>query len=357
MQVGFLKKVKFIKQIKHKSYKYYKESKFIFHKLYCIFLSLKFIITNFKNLINGNVFIVSKLAELGDIIACLAVFDYYSNEIKNKAIFYFNADRINLKLNDNISDINFKQEKVLSYYHWLSLRGMLNCFKKIKLIDLNLNGAWCYRTRKKYLINKLRINEHNYYNYGGLFSSSYNIPYNSILDNRDYSKKILKLEKYEDVLKMDNSKILVIVHANSNDKNRNWTIENWNKILKYFDNEKYCVIEVGFNKTITNNVVQYFPTNDLNKIFNLISKSQLFLGIDSSFAHVAEIFEIPAIIIIGIYNRFSYYIPYSSFYHKNKIKYLVRKNMPTKDIKVEDVQKKLNLVLNEINESEKTNFF
>lgn len=322
----------------------------ILHKAYCFLLSFKFIFYNFRVLTKGDVVIVSKLAELGDIIACTAIFDYLSDDIKGKTVFYVISTRIELDFDKNVKHFKFKKEVAQSYYHWLLLRKMVTFFKKNRIIDLNLNGAWCHKTNKKYFLNDTGINENNYYHYGGLFASAFNIPYYIIIENRNLSKQILKLESCEELVSIDKTKILVILHVKSRDEFRNWPIENWIKILENLDPLKYQIVEIGQEKCLDAKNIYFFPSTNLNQIFYLLSKGDIFIGIDSVFAHVAEIFEIPSLIIIGTLKRFAYQVPYSSYFHKNKLKYLIRKNLPIEKIEVIEVQNKLSLILKGINE-------
>lgn len=287
--------------------------------------------------------------ELGDIIACTAVFDYLSEELKDKSVFFIIDDRIELEFNQHIIYCRFKLYKVKSYYHWKLLKNILTFwFKKTIIYDLNYNGSWCYKTKKKYFLNSTHINENNYYFYGNLFTSSIHLPFSTILNSREFSKNLLKLENYDQILKVDYNRIKIIIHPLSNNKIRNWPFENWDNLLSSYDISKFQIIEIGREKSLRSNNVLHFNSTNLNQIFNLISKSDLFIGVDSSFAHVAEIFEIPSVIIIGKLYKFAYHIPYSSYYFKNNRKYLIRKNQPMEEIRVSEVKKKIEKVLIEV---------
>lgn len=87
--------------------------------------------------------------------------------------------------------------------------------------------------------------------------------------------------------------------------------------MRFLANKGYSVIEVGDKQVVSTsnkNYIDYTSNHNIQNIARVISKADLFIGIDSAFAHIANAFEIPGIIILGRYKNFEKYEVYSGFY-------------------------------------------
>lgn len=71
----------------------------------------------------------------------------------------------------------------------------------------------------------------------------------------------------------------------------------------------------------------------------IISKAKCFIGIDSGFAHFANAFDIPSVIILGEYRLFKKYMPYSGSFATRTGSVVIQNDGPASFVAVEDVCK------------------
>lgn len=112
-----------------------------------------------------------------------------------------------------------------------------------------------------------------------------------------------------------------VVHCNSSEQARNWTSEGWNRIAKELMAKGLRVVEVGTEKVIVSDNPQYRDLTGIQHIpdvIKTISEARFLMGCDSCFAHAANAVETPAVILLGKYEIWDEYYPYSGdFAHKH----------------------------------------
>lgn len=106
----------------------------------------------------------------------------------------------------------------------------------------------------------------------------------------------------------------IVIHCHSNDKQRDWTDKKWNELAEYVMTLDHTVIEVGLSRTIStqnSHYTDFTGKQSLQQVAQVIKKAELFIGIDSSFAHFAHALHTKAIILLGKYSHYTQYMPYS----------------------------------------------
>lgn len=105
-----------------------------------------------------------------------------------------------------------------------------------------------------------------------------------------------------------------VVHCNSSEQARNWTSEGWNRIATELMARGLRVVEVGTEKVIASDNPLYCDLTGFQRIPDVvktISEARFFMGCDSCFAHAANAVETPAVVLLGKYEIWNVYNPYS----------------------------------------------
>ena len=129
------------------------------------------------------------------------------------------------------------------------------------------------------------------------------------------------LQSHKPLIHLDNS--YIVIAPSSSEQNRNWSKENFRSLCEKLSN-KLPVYLVGtfsqsdylrFISEGTQNVKNLAGCISLGESIYLIEHCSIFIGLDSGFTHLAEIFNKPYVAIIGggKYGRFFPY-PLTSIY-------------------------------------------
>ena len=111
----------------------------------------------------------------------------------------------------------------------------------------------------------------------------------------------------------------VVIHTKSNDDARDWTDAKWAELAGHlgasFDG---WVIEVGtVPNVIKSDAVRRRSLSGkltVHETAEVIRRAELFVGIDSGPAHLANAVGTPGVILLGRYHKFASYMPYSGLY-------------------------------------------
>jgi len=287
-----------------------------------------------------NIIFIHLQEHIGDIVACEPVSRYAKNKYPNyKVCWVINYKYISLvKCNKNIDYIL----PVTCIFEWIILRKLIRKNNNFKIIDLHINGRQdIYFPIKLHNPNKHGITLDNYYDYGTLleaFSLAANLPKLGEQPIFYFCKKPIRTikDKY------------IVVHCSSNEEERNWDTKKWNELAKYLIEKGFTVVEIGLNNIITledKKYINYCGKKDFQEIAEVIYFSELFIGIDSGFAHFANALKIPSIILLGHYRKFKKYLPYTGFLKENKDLMIIQYNGKVKDIPNKLVIDKIEKVL------------
>lgn len=270
---------------------------------------------NFKN-INSfyqrerNVRVISLVEHIGDIIACEPIARYFKEQDKDVKIIWIvnNKYRELLEYNPNVD----KYITVDCLSEWIYLKYFLQNLSKVTLTDLHMPDRLC---SKFYLRlsnpNGKNITINNYYEHGALLNVISLIAGLPCLD--------LAPRMYLPVVrscKLENlPKHYIVIQTTSNEKCRNWQIDKWCELVRYY---KECIfIEVGLSATISgidNCDSRFCGKTTLLEVAQIIQGADLFIGVDSAFAHFANALSVPGVVLLGKYKNFDKYMPYTGNY-------------------------------------------
>ncbi|WP_460981792.1 glycosyltransferase family 9 protein [Spirosoma fluminis] len=114
----------------------------------------------------------------------------------------------------------------------------------------------------------------------------------------------------------------IVIHCQSSHVLRDWPGENWNRLVRWLlANYPHSVIEVGLTPVVTEENPRFRSLCgqlSLHETAEVIGRAQLFIGIDSGPAHMANAMNTPGIILLGQLFDFVHYLPYSGRYKRGE---------------------------------------
>ena len=114
----------------------------------------------------------------------------------------------------------------------------------------------------------------------------------------------------------------VVIHCRSKDSDKNWSDENFNRLARFVISKGMQVVEIGTEKVVQSESPFYHDFTGLQSFQSLgatIKDSSLFIGVDSCFAHVANAFLRPSVILQGLYRQYFDYQPYSGEFARSRL--------------------------------------
>jgi len=275
---------------------------------------------------------ISLTEHIGDVIAAEPVSRLVKEMYPTSKIFWVIKDHLIelVKYNPLISGIL----PVLSISEWFYLKMFL---RKYPIFDLHISGKSCDRFSIK-LKNKSDINMGNFHKLSLLeaFSLSAGLPAIQTPPRLYFplvTPQFNLPEKY------------IVIHTLSNQIEKNWDKEKWQQLIRELPEISF--VEVGSVSLLDCQNINYInlcgKTGSFSEIASIISRSTLFLGIDSAFAHFANALNKSGVILFGGYLNQDF-LPFTGYYKDNKEQFILR--MPQlKDITVDDLKHKIRLIL------------
>jgi ADP-heptose:LPS heptosyltransferase len=91
----------------------------------------------------------------------------------------------------------------------------------------------------------------------------------------------------------------VIININSNSsRNKHWPIENWERLV--LNNPQYDFLQLGLaREEPVRGAKNLLGKTTLRQSLGIVKAAKAFVGVDSSMAHVAAAFRIPAVVLFG----------------------------------------------------------
>lgn len=264
-----------------------------------------------------NVLFVSLVEHLGDVIASEPISRHLRSKYPEKTIIWFTHKTYKevIQFNPNIDRVL----TVTCLSEWIILRHFI---AKRKLFDLNISGRICTQYGLELIKHESdEINTGNYYHQGNLlycFGKSAGIEMNPLAQPHIHfpyaPKQNFIADKY------------IIIHTSAHSAKRMWNTEGWNNLIRFINHlyPEYKIVEIGSQKQVTEsieNYLDYTGIKPIEDITTLIHNCQLYIGIDSGFAHIANALKKDSLILIGHFQNFLNYLPYSGFFmeHRNDI--------------------------------------
>ena len=135
----------------------------------------------------------------------------------------------------------------------------------------------------------------------------------------------------------------VVFHCRSRDTARNWTDEKWNALSSLVEEQGVKIVEIGTEKTLPTspNVFDYTGRRDIHQLALIIKNADVFVGVDSAFAHIANAMRTPAVALFGKFMCYDTYCPYSGDFVSSPDFEIIRapKGLPASEISVPEVKK------------------
>lgn len=265
-----------------------------------------------KNVFQNRKVVLINLADhMGDIIACLPVAEHIKSEDPKAFIVWAVSHRFrDLVLNAPCVD------RVI----------IANCIREINVlrrahlfdrcIDLHLHGRACHICMSflEKPTNLRQITLSNYYDTGALleaFSLGAGLPR---LTGQPNLQIPMAIRAKVDTLDLPAN--FISIHCDSIEEKRNWPVHLWNDLVSELL-KNHRVIEIG-TKPILNmedpRFLSFAGRLSILESAEVIRRSTLFIGIDSGPAHLANAMKTKGVLILGKYNNFKNYLPYTGFY-------------------------------------------
>jgi len=284
--------------------------------------------------IQGRKLVVINLTEhMGDIIACEPVArQVRSLHPRDYIIWSTKAVYAPLVANHPCVD---EVMAVFCLYEWIRLRRR-NLFDQV--YELHPSGRMCGVCHEP-LENKAyapEITLDNYYNHGSLlqvFSRCAGLP--ALADApKVYLPPCVK--KRIDGLNLPRK--FIALHCTSNETTRDWTKDGWVKLVARMRQEFNCpLVELGLKPVLAEfGAINLCGKLEMLETAEVISRSNLFIGVDSGLAHFANAADIPGVVLLGHYRDFKNYCPFTGGYSDGSNAHLVHFDGPLREMPFED---------------------
>ena len=193
--------------------------------------------------------------------------------------------------------------------------------------DLHINGRVCPQCGIRQIKLSYSPNEQNYYEYG------------SLLDVQCASAGLPKLNEGPIITPPPAAVAAVdalalpfhflVIHCVSNDPQRHWPEAKWRELIaRVLSVCSLAVVEVGSRPAIIllDSAQQLSVCGKLSVLetAEVIRRADLFIGIDSGPAHLANAVGTPGVILLGAYRSFERYMPYNGGYATGENAEIVR---------------------------------
>lgn len=293
-------------------------------------------IENKEQHIIENHYYIHCIESMGDIVSAEPIIRYIKKVDKNSVIHWivkeqYKALLLNHPLVNSIETVAHLGESI-------ELIEMLRKDPQNIIIDCHYDGRTSLKTTKIHRNeNNPDVNEKTYLFFGSLLQSfclSAGLPELSDQPQLYLAPNIsmpeMLPEKY------------IVFHCLSAESTKDWTESKWNSLAVQLLDKGYNIVEIGLKRVVKCQRREYIDCTyerDLQVIAKIISQAQLFVGIDSGFAHIGNCFNVPAVLIFGEYKNFKHPMMYTGPY-ANGLATIVRANNDwAKAVDVDNVYK------------------
>lgn len=259
--------------------------------------------------------IISLYEHIGDIISCEPVIGYVQKKYNNAKIFWaVKKDYAELlECHPALAGVI----KMTYFAEWVVLKKKLQSigWGKDNIIDLHMNGRFCsvYKTKLVKPVTNINFNNHlNGRSQLQAFTIAEGLPELSGQPTFYVNKQ--KSPGF-------NKKPYMVFHTRSNMGMKDWNEADWLCLSKFCEDAGFYVVEVGLEplvKSTGEKYVDFTGKKSLQQIANLIKDCDLYIGIDSGFAHMANALMKNGLILIGQYKIdktvFNNYNPFTGLY-------------------------------------------
>jgi len=287
---------------------------------------------------------INLVEHLGDIVASEPVIRFLKRQNPNVLLVWFAREHYRELLVSH-PDIDLVVP-VLCITEGLLIRK-LPIFDSF--VDLHINGKECLCCRRK-LVNSgnPEITINTFLSYGGLlqiFCECAGLP-----RLNDHPRIHIPNSCVLRVNNLNLPKKFVVIHCTANDECRNWATGRWQVLVRQLTEQVgLYVVEVGLNPVVLDDIPNYRNVCgqvSVMEMAEIINRADVFLGVESGPAHIANAVETPGVILLGPLYSFSRYLPYTGMYSDSLRTQHVYNEHGIKHITVEEVYNSLMHQLN-----------
>jgi heptosyltransferase III len=274
------------------------------------------------------------LAEhMGDIVACEPVARHLRQENPNAYLVWL-VKKEYRELVDSFPEINGPLVvSCLSTARFLTKWAPFS-----EPVDLTIPGRRCWECRHLLFsgIPANGVTTKNYFHHGNLLSAFAKF---AGLPELNESPRIQIPESALNKLsQLDLPENFVAIHAQSNDECKDWPTEKWKELVDIIHAKwKLPVVELGLSPTQNSKVIDLCGKLTVLETAETIRRAQLFVGVDSGPAHLANAVGARGIILLGRYKHYENYMPFSGNYENAQSAEVLRADGPISDLPVENV--------------------
>jgi heptosyltransferase-3 len=118
-----------------------------------------------------------------------------------------------------------------------------------------------------------------------------------------------------------------VIHAKSNEGMRDWKDDLWIQLIQYaIETWGVQVIEIGHVNPLKiehPSFLSLVGKTTLQETMKIIQGASFFIGLDSGPTHIANAFQIPALVLCGAFKNFKIYHSYSGAYQNPEIAHVL----------------------------------
>ena len=254
---------------------------------------------------------IGLIEHFGDIVACEPVSRYLRENNPNAYIAWVVRERYKelLEHNPNIDEVIV----VPCLTDWIK---MLHHKAFDRVVDLHVNNRVCPECNIP-LIKKegdKAVDVVNYYSYGSILESFCRGAGIPPINETPVVYIPRKVE--EAIAELDLPSNFIVIHCRSNEPARDWEDEKWRMLANSLNGESGLpLVEVGASATVVHSAVRDLCGRlSFLETAEVIRRANLFIGIDSGPAHLANAVGTPGVILLGQYRKFKKYMPYTGRY-------------------------------------------
>lgn len=275
--------------------------------------------------------VVALVEHIGDIVASEPVDRFIKENNPGSCVFRIVKSRYKevIQFNPNVDKII----EVSCLSEWIYLRFFLRSFSKIAIVDLHVDQRVCFR---HYLTisnpSTTGIKVSNYFHFGNLlevFSLTAGLPKLS-------TRPIYHLPENPPPVSVYGK--YVVVHTLSNGESKMWPAEKWSALADFIVSKGFHVVEIGLRAQIKSETTMFIDLCgklSFTELACVIKQSQLFIGVDSAFAHFANALDVEnMLILLGDLHDFKNYVPYSGLSESQLKEIIIRQHGPLRDLPV-----------------------
>ena len=270
---------------------------------------------------NKHKVIVVMAGAMGDVVAVEPVHRYLKKEYPDYLLVRLVWDPYTqiIKFDPNIDLIISVYKKRVELMYLLFFLKFIQG-NKFKIVNLYTSGEKFFRNKTYTFINMFsenvkEVRVDNHFLYGNLLQA---FSFGAGLPKLNDKPKIYLPNSVKLSLNLPNKYIVIHPLSTSpENQGKNWDNEKWNELVNYLVSKNHYVVEIGSRSIIKNNSKKFIKLCGMVSLLEtafVIKNCELFIGVDSGFAHFANALNIKKwIVLLGKYKNYKAeeYMPYS----------------------------------------------